>query len=216
MSAATPADGAGTAASPASTVSTATRAANLPNDLAALTGELDAIDAQARHLVADLCETRINWQPDAGRAWSVGQCVEHLAASNRVYVAAIRTAVGRARATGKPNRPIAPGWLARKFIATLEPPVRLKIKTPTKTAPPSTVHKDEALAAFLQSQDEVRRLIAECATLDPNAARFPNPFITGLNWTIGSGLRIIAAHDRRHLWQALQVRQRPDFPAALQ
>jgi hypothetical protein len=124
----------------------------LPDDLAALTRELDSIDAQARQLVSDLCETRINWQPDGGRAWSVGQCVDHLAASNRVYVAAIRTAVDR--------------------------------------------------------------LIAECATFDPNAARFPNPFVSGLNWTIGAGLRIIAAHDRRHLWQAEQVRHRPDFPTA--
>lgn len=188
--------------------------ADLPEDLAALTRELDSIDARARQLVADLCETRINWQPDGGRAWSVGQCVDHLAASNRVYVAAIRTAVDRARAKGRPNRPIAPGWLARRFIAVLEPSVGFKVKTPAKTAPASAVRKDEALAAFLQSQDEVRRLIAECATFDPNAARFPNPFVSGLNWTIGAGLRIIAAHDRRHLWQAEQVRHRPDFPTA--
>lgn len=188
-------------------------AASLPEDLAALTRELDSIDARARQLVADLCDVRVNWKPDAGRNWSVGQCVEHLASTNRVYLAAIRKAVDKARAKGRPNRPIAPGWLARKFIEVLEPPVRLKVKSLAKTMPAPTVRKDEALAAFLQSQDEVRRLVADCATFDPNAARFPNPFITGLNWTIGAGLRIIAAHDRRHLWQAEQVRQRPDFPS---
>jgi hypothetical protein len=186
----------------------------LPDDLAALNRQLDAIDGQARKLVADLCETRFNWQPDEGRSWSVGQCIQHLAQTNHVYVDAIRMAVGKARASGKPNRPIVPGFLARRFIGVLEPPVRVRVKTNAKATPPSAVRKDEGLEAFLRSEDEVRRLIAECAAFDPNAARFPNPFLRGLNWTIGSGLYIIAAHDRRHLWQAEQVRQRPGFPHA--
>lgn len=186
----------------------------LPEDLASLVKELDAIDAHARTLVSGLCETRFNWQPNAGRSWSVGQCLQHLTQTNHVYINAIRKGLDKARASGRSYRPIAPGFFARTFLGVLEPPVRVRVKTTGKAQPPSQVRRDEGLDEFLRSQDDVRRLIAECATFDPNAARFPNPFLPGVNWTIGAGLRIIAAHDRRHLWQAEQVMRRPDFPAA--
>jgi hypothetical protein len=36
--------------------------------------------------------------------------------------------------------------------------------------------------------------------------RFPNPFIRGVRFSLATGLHVIAAHERRHLWQAWRVR----------
>jgi hypothetical protein len=36
--------------------------------------------------------------------------------------------------------------------------------------------------------------------------RFPNPFIRGVRFSLATGLHVIAAHERRHLWQASRVR----------
>ncbi len=44
--------------------------------------------------------------------------------------------------------------------------------------------------------------------MDLNRIRFKNPFVHLLSFTVGTGLLIILAHDRRHLWQAEQVGQR--------
>jgi hypothetical protein len=37
--------------------------------------------------------------------------------------------------------------------------------------------------------------------------RFPNPFIRGVRFSLATGLHAIAAHERRHLWQAWRVRR---------
>jgi hypothetical protein len=38
-----------------------------------------------------------------------------------------------------------------------------------------------------------------------NGATFTNPFIKFVRVSVATGLNVIAAHDRRHLWQAEQV-----------
>ena len=67
----------------------------LPADLQEILGAVDRADDAADALAASLSEEQFHWQPDEGRAWSVAQCLEHLATSNLVYGDAIRG--GRAR-----------------------------------------------------------------------------------------------------------------------
>jgi len=50
--------------------------------------------------------------------------------------------------------------------------------------------------------------------LDFNRVRFRNPFVPLLRFTVGTGLMIINAHDRRHLWQAQRVKEFEGYPAA--
>ena len=57
-------------------------------------------------------------------------------------------------------------------------------------------------------------LISDSADLDVNRATFKNPFLSVIKVRVGTALRLIAAHDRRHLWQADQVKKAPDFPRA--
>jgi hypothetical protein len=58
----------------------------------------------------------------------------------------------------------------------------------------------------------MRSVVRDGAELDLNRIRFHNPFVATLRFTVGAGLLIIAAHNRRHLWQAEQVRQAAGFP----
>jgi hypothetical protein len=36
---------------------------------------------------------------------------------------------------------------------------------------------------------------------------FPNPFIRGVRFSLATGLHVLEAHERRHLWQAWNVRR---------
>ncbi len=184
----------------------------LPPDLQAILDDLDKSDAAARGIIGGLSEAQANWQPRE-TAWSVGQCVDHLARANKTYAAALLAALMDARAARKPRRaPIQPAWFSRFFIRTVEPPPKRKFRAPEKIVPPSRVNGNEVLQAFLRSQEDVRTVIREGAGLDLNRVRFHNPFIGFLRFTVGAGLLIIVAHDRRHLWQAEQVRQSAGFP----
>ena len=42
-----------------------------------------------------------------------------------------------------------------------------------------------------------------------------NPFFSLIRFSVGTGFQVIAAHQRRHLWQAERVRERAGFPQSL-
>lgn len=188
--------------------------AALPPDLQDVVEQLEAADRDARSVVADLDDARANWQPDDGRSWSVAQCLDHLARATSHYLAPMEQALARARGRGQLRRgPVAPGRLAAWFIRQLEPPVARRMRAPRSIVPVSALPADEALARFLAAQAAAERLLAANADLDLSV-RFANPYLTGLRFRTGAGFRIIAAHDRRHLWQARRVRSAAGFPAA--
>src|SRR5688572_20157831 len=93
-------------------------------DLAALDAAFDAVERDARALVAGLSEAQGCWQPAPG-AWSVAECLDHLATANRVYLRAMAPASERASAEGRVRRgPVRPGLLGGWFARSLEPPVK--------------------------------------------------------------------------------------------
>lgn len=197
-----------TASSPATSCSTV-----LPADLQAILDDLDTSDRKARRIAGGLSDAQANWQPSE-TAWSVGQCLDHLARANTVYTAALLTAVTDPRAERKSRRaPIQPAWFSRFFIRTIEPPPKRRHGAPAKIVPASRTSGEAALWAFLESQEQVRTVIRRSAGLDLNRIRFRNPFIGFLRFTVGTGLLVIAAHERRHLWQAGQVLQSAAFPS---
>lgn len=189
-----------------------------PADLQAILNELDRTDAEARQLVSTLTEAQLNWQPGGGTGWSVAQCLDHLARSTALYAPALLEAVRKAKAKASSRRagtPIQPPWLGRWFIRDLEPPPKRKFKSPKKARPATQqLNSANVLKAFLAAHDQVRTVIEEARELDLNRIRFRNPFLRFLPWTIGTGLLILGAHDRRHLWQAEQVLKAMQEPSA--
>jgi hypothetical protein len=180
----------------------------MPNDLRQLEDMLDAADADAGRLTHGLSEAQGTWRA-AHDSWSVAECLDHLATANRVYLAAMTPAAHRARERGRLRvGPARPGLLGRWFIRSLEPPVRPRLKgqAPQSIRPRTAPPLRDALAAFVDSQDAVRRFLRANADLDLAGVRFSNPFISALRFSLATGLRVIAAHERRHLWQAWNVR----------
>lgn len=184
----------------------------LPPELQSLSDALDAAELDARNLVAGLSEERGTWHVEPG-SWSVAQCLDHLGTGNRVYLAAMRPHADRARRQGRlRRRPALPGFPGRWFVNSLEPPVkpRKKMKAPAKIRPQVEPSLGEAMASFFGSQDEVRVFLRTYADIDLAGVHFPNPFVRGLRWSLATGLHVIPAHERRHLWQAWNVRRAAD------
>ncbi len=178
---------------------------SLPDDLQSVLNELDRTDKEAHQLVSGLSEVQLNWSPSAG-AWSVAQCLDHLGQISSVYILALQAAVRDAdRDSAGPYKPIQPGWFGRWFINAMEPPPRRKFKSPAKGRPGAHKSGDEVLSVFIASHNELRRLIHDAREVNLNRIRFKNPFVSLLRFTVGTGILIIGAHDRRHLWQAKQV-----------
>ncbi len=179
------------------------------DDIVALAEAYDAAERDARALVDQLSPMAGAWRAEAG-SWSVAECLDHLAVANRVYLRAMQPAAERALAAGRLRRgPARPGLMGGWFVRSLEPPVsaRFKLKAPRKIQPRAAPALDEAARDFFASQQDVRAFLRRFAAIDLAGVHFANPFIRGLRFSLATGLHVIAAHERRHLWQAWHVRQ---------
>jgi hypothetical protein len=74
------------------------------------------------------------------------------------------------------------------------------------------------LAEHRRVSAEFRRLALSARGLDLASVKCEFPTLPALlrpfvRMPLGARLNLLTAHDRRHLWQAEQVRNHPDFPA---
>jgi hypothetical protein len=172
--------------------------------------ELSANDQSTQALVAGLSVEQLNWQPVPG-SWSVGQCLEHLCITNESYVAPISAALEEK--TDDPVEQITLGWFGRWFIRSfVEPsPNGRRVSAPSKIRPGAKVDLS-VVSRFLSDNKSCRELIVRARSKDVNRIRFWNPLVPGIRFTVGTGLEIIASHERRHLLQAERVRDSANFP----
>lgn len=184
-------------------------------ELAQIVATLEHSDSEFRRLVEPLSPAQLNWQPEGGKAWSIGQCIDHLAKSNRLMVRAMSAAIETARASGVPEAAglVRLNWIERFFVGSLEPPPKRRLKNPAKATPASTLIKDELWGEFVATEQAVRDLALSSRTINVNSIRLASPFLRFFKYSIGAAFAIIAAHNRRHLWQAQRVREAPGFPA---
>ena len=179
-------------------------------DIAALEAAFDAAEQDARALLDGLDESSGGWRLDAG-TWSVAECLDHLATANTVYLRAMQPAAAQALGRGRVRRrPARPGPIGRWFVRSLEPPVtaRHRRKAPALIRPRVAPALADAAAAFFESHHAVRAFLHRYADIDLAGVRFKNPFIGIIHFSLATGLHVLAAHERRHLWQAWRARER--------
>lgn len=81
------------------------------------------------------------------------------------------------------------------------------MKAPRGIRPRMAPPLADAFGRFLASHTDARSFLRAYADIDLAGVRFVNPFITGVRFSLATGLHVIVAHDRRHLWQAWRVRR---------
>ena len=185
--------------------------------LTKILGEFDDNTRKARDLTAGLSAAQFNWRSEPGR-WSMAQCLAHLNVVNGQDLAPIAEAIRSARSRrveGTP--PFHYGPISRKFIAMMEPPVRSRMKAPASYQPPPEADLPRTLAEYLRIAAELRRLAVSSEGLDLRRVKTALPALPAIlravvRMPLGARFELIAAHDRRHLWQAEQLRAHPNFP----
>ena len=175
-----------------------------------LEGYLDqllSIRQDAPGIVARLTDEQINWRPAPNR-WSIGECFSHLNTAAKIAMRGFDEAIANARARGlTSNGPFAYPLLERFFIQTIEPPPKFRVRAPSVLAPVREVKAADVLREFFEWQDQAARRMREADGLDLRRARTRSPAVSWLRYSLGTGFVIFLAHERRHLWQARQVRQ---------
>lgn len=181
----------------------------LPTEIEELIDALEANGRDAQALLDGLDEEQGTWQREPG-AWSVAECLDHLATANRQYLDAMAAPAERSRKAGRlRRRPAKPGFLGGLFVKQLEPPPKWwsTLKAPRKIQPRTSPALADTSADFMASHADALAFLRANADLDLASIRFPNPFVSGIRFSLATGLHVIAAHERRHLLQAWRVRR---------
>jgi hypothetical protein len=186
----------------------------LTPELADLERQFAAAKADASELVNGLQESQFNWRPDA-RSWSIAECLQHLNIVGDRYMHLLETTIVQARARGLVGSgPFGYGWLGKWILANTEPPPRRKGKAQRSFTPVYGQPITAVLPTFLHLQEHLALRLGQSDGLDLARIKVPIPGYGPLKLSLHVTLAGIAAHERRHLWQARQVRNLAAFPQA--
>jgi len=185
----------------------------------ALTPEIDEFRRQfeqladeAAALVSPLSDAQFAWH-SSPTAWSIAQCIDHLNVTARLYLPMLDEGIANAIRQGLYGEgPFTYWWLARMFVRMLEPPPRLRMKTPAAFQPPPARTRHEIMAAFRAYQVQYVDRLRQANGLDLSRARVRSAVASWLYMPLGTGFAVTTAHERRHLWQARKVMETPEFP----
>jgi hypothetical protein len=190
----------------------------LDPDIAMLIIEIDANLSHTESITHRLTREQFQWRPEPG-SWSIGECFAHLNLTNSFALRAVEAGIAKGRASGKTGQgPFQYGLLARKFIASQEPPAKKKFRAPKAFLPTAESDLDATLAEYRRISGELRRLTRDADGLHLSRVKVQLPALPAflraiVRMPLGGQLLLTTTHDRRHLWQAEQVRNHPAFPA---
>jgi len=180
--------------------------------LSALVEQTQAATRAAQKLVLGRESVDLTWRQEPG-SWSVAECLDHLAQTTRAFLPAIATAVAAAPRLST-NRSLQTGAVALLFIRHLEPPYRLRYKVLSQLAP-RCKDFEAAWNGFVESQAQLSEAICSAAARAIDRVRIKSPVYGRISYNVYGAFRILAAHERRHLWQAQQILKALDQTPAL-
>jgi hypothetical protein len=165
-------------------------------------------------LVAHLSDDQFTWRPAPDR-WSIGECFEHLNLTAAAYIPVIDAAIADAGARNlRSPGPFVYPLVERLFVASNEPPVKRRFKAFRKYRPPARLAGDAVMTAFSGWQDRLSVRIHAADGLDLRKARQRSPILPLMRMSLGTMFALLLTHERRHIWQARQVRNQSGFPSA--
>jgi len=167
--------------------------------------ELTEATARAWQLVRST-DGRIFTVRPTPKDWSAAECIAHLSLSTELFLPVLQKAIEDARkrevtSDRKPKMDV----IGRTLRWFLEPPIRKRVQTTARFVPRSARAKAEAFGEFATWQSKLVDALHAAEGLDLQKMKVISPFDKRVKFNIYSAFRIVAAHQRRHLWQAEQA-----------
>lgn len=166
--------------------------------------------AALSHLPTDTLLRRPN-----PKKWSALGHIAHMSLVNEPYLKAVaeatRDGIERGLRSEGPYRHPA---FARFFVRSMEPPPKLRMKTFKSMVPDPTLDSGDVFEHFGANQARLLAALETARGLDLGRVRFSSPFARIVTFSLGSGLEMLLAHNRRHLWLVREVLDQVDAEEA--
>jgi hypothetical protein len=153
-----------------------------------------------------LTNEQLNAKPARGK-WCISEIFEHLNITQGLYIKSILTKMSRASDTVSPI--YKSGWLGDLVYTRIMPRpdgTVFKLKTPKILTPENkAIDGHEVLNNFLHQLDIVHDILQHAATKDIQRIKIPVALTNLIKLRLGDNLRLIIAHNERHILQAKRV-----------
>lgn len=167
------------------------------------------------HELSDgLSRDEINWKPAPDR-WSVGQCLDHLRVSMKVYLDPMEPVVEEARSGGRTGgEPYGRGtFMGRVLLRALKKPGKRYPAPPSFRPRQSDLDPDDVRAGFEEQIGRMLAAVQRCRGLALGEIRMPWPAFPLVRLSLAQAFELQALHLHRHLDQAERVKEEAGFPA---
>jgi hypothetical protein len=174
---------------------------------------IDAVTSAAKDQFCALSATQLNWKPHH-ESWSIGQCLDHLIATNTTYFPMLEQIVqDKRRPTLWERMPLLPRLFGSVVKKSVSPESQRKYKSfsnfmPTQSAiPPMIVHD------FAEHQHQLKAMMQSLEGRDHDSIIVTSPASPVVIYSLADCFEILTNHEERHLNQARRVAERPEFPS---
>jgi hypothetical protein len=134
--------------------------------------------------------------------------LEHLNLTSRAFLTRLETAL-----SGAPSLADGAGSYHQEFVARLlrwwlEPPSRVRLPTTAPFLPVVSLNVPGVLEEFVRLQERLTSQATRARGLAIDQVSIQSPFAENVHYNCYSAFVILAAHERRHLWQARRAIER--------
>ena len=153
-------------------------------------------------------EDLFNLKPDS-KSWSADEIFKHISEFNKLYLDEIENALNAKEIPTTDKTHFRPGLVARGAIRFMEPPYKIKVSTlaPMYPGKSDSNSMEQTVSDLKQSiqrlNDVLDDLKRKSADIDRLKGR--HPLVKYIPMSITEMVLILAAHQRRHLWQTRQT-----------
>jgi hypothetical protein len=170
-----------------------------------LIAELRESSRHAEKMFKSHTTGQLQHRPGEG-CWSAAECLAHLNLSNRAYLLPLDTAIRELHGKAFPAKgTFHLNWNARLLKYWLEPPSRLRLPTSAPFRPLPVRDTEVIFREFLALEKELEEKLDSARALALDRVKINSPFAEKMKYNCYSAFVLIAAHNRRHLWQAEQA-----------
>ncbi len=167
--------------------------------------EYNELNSWAEKIKNSADEQTLKNRPDE-KTWSPLECIDHLNTTYGQYIPAIHERLTHPVKGNRDN--YKPSYFGRKFTEMMEPPYKSKMKTFKKFVPKKELEVEDTFTNFVNYNNEMIEIISKLEGIDIKKTKVTSPALSIIKFQIGELFPFLAAHSRRHLWQAEQIIER--------
>jgi len=180
-------------------------------ELASMIAAVIQVAADAQSTFGNLSPSQLNWKPSAER-WSVGQCFDHLIASNKGYLPIFDDVLKGRKQSVWESMPLLPGLAGKLLIKSLDPANSRKMKAPKSFEPAQSDISASVINDFVDQQTRIVEKMKATEHLDLERIIITSPALGAITYSLMDAYRIIVVHEHRHFQQAKRVTEETTFP----